>query len=68
MFRAFLAVFLCFSRVFTGVKRGKKILGVLGGFPWFLPKHQGMEDQGRSQRPLGRLFWRLFGVSGFGAL
>ena len=39
------AVFLCFSRVLLGL-RGQKILGVLGGFPWFLPEHQGMEDQG----------------------
>ena len=26
--------------------RGVKTLGVLDGFPWCLPKHQGMEDQG----------------------
>ena len=45
MFRVFSAVFLCFSRVFPGV-RGVKILGVSGCFPWFLPKRQGMEDQG----------------------
>ena len=49
MFRGFSAVFPCFSRVFTGVERGKKSLVFGGGFPWFLPKHQGMEDQGRAQ-------------------
>ena len=28
---------------------GQKILGVLAGFPWYLPKHQGKEDQGRAK-------------------
>ena len=41
MFRLFSAIFL-FSRVSTGVERAN----VLGGFPWFSAKHQGMEDQG----------------------
>ena len=31
--------------------RGKQFLGVLDGFPWFLPKDQGMEDQGRHIYP-----------------
>ena len=47
------SVFSCFSlfflSVFAGVEKGKKILGVLDGFPWCLRKHQGMEDQGRAQ-------------------
>ena len=47
MFRVFSAVCLCFSRLFPGVGGVKKTLGVLDGFPWFLPKHQGMEDQGK---------------------
>ena len=46
MSRVFSAAFLCFSTGFTGVERGNKIFGVWGGFPWLLPKHQGMEDQG----------------------
>ena len=37
--------FSVFLRFLLG-SEGLKILGVLGGFPWFLPKHQGMEDQG----------------------
>ena len=45
MFRVLSAIFLCFSRVYAGVERGK-ILGVLGGFSWFLPQHQGMEGRG----------------------
>ena len=35
----------CFSRVLLGL-RGVKNPWRLGGFPLFLPKHQGMEDQG----------------------
>ena len=38
----FLSVFLGVS----GVQREQKFLGVLGGFPWCLPKHQGKEGQG----------------------
>ena len=45
----------CFGRfhllfsVFLLGSRGVKILGVLGGFPWSSPKHQGREDQGASR-------------------
>ena len=40
--------FSCFCldfKGFSGAERGQKILGVLAGFPWYLPKHQGKEDQ-----------------------
>ena len=47
-FQLFLSVFLVFF--FSGVQRGQKFLGVLGGFPWYLPKHQGKEDQGSDPR------------------
>ena len=30
------------------VRMGQKMLGVLGGFPWFAPKDQGTGDQGES--------------------
>ena len=31
---------------FLGLEGAKNSLVFLGGFPWFLPKDQGMEDQG----------------------
>ena len=40
-------LFLYFCKVFSGVERSKN-LGVLGGFPWLIPKHQGKEDQSRA--------------------
>ena len=46
MFRVFSAVFLCFSRVSAGLESGKKSLVFWVVFLGFLPKHQGMEDQG----------------------
>ena len=39
-------VFRVFPRYFSWGQEGLTILGVLDGFPWLLPKHQGMEDQG----------------------
>ena len=44
---AFSANILSFSRA-SLVPRRVKILGVWGGFPWVLRKHQGMEDQGQN--------------------
>ena len=43
VFRVFSAAFF-FS--LTVVERGLKILGVLDGFAWCFPLHQGMEDHG----------------------
>ena len=54
------AAFLGFSRVFTVLERGPKILGVLDGFPWCLPKHQGMEDQGTCSDSIAKLFRACF--------
>ena len=54
-FQQFLSVFLAFL---LGL-RGIKILGVLCGFPWFLPKHQGMEDQGSKALPAIRTVFDL---------
>ena len=46
-FQLFFPVFLGFVLGSRGVK---KIVGVLGAFPWLLPKRQGMEDQVGSYR------------------
>ena len=50
----FSAVLALFSRGFLG-SEGQKFLGVLGGIPWHLPKHQGKEDQGKVHRKFGLL-------------
>ena len=50
----FSAAFLGLSRDFLGFQGGWQILGVWGGFPWFWPKDQGKEDQGRIRCDLGR--------------
>ena len=45
MFECFQLFFSVFLGILWG-SEGQKFLGVLGGFPWYLPKHQGKEDQG----------------------
>ena len=69
------SVFSCFSGS-VGFLLGSRGAKILGGFPWLLPKHQGMEDQGcqascrkrgwplgKCGKPLGK-FGELPGKSG----
>ena len=60
MFQVFSAVFLCFSRIFSGGREGQKILGVSGGLPWFLPKHQEMGSSGLASFPERILGYKNF--------